>query len=254
MTKWFNLYSFDVMGDLAFGRSFKMLESGERHWALQLLSEGMDPVGFNFPTWFFRLLVSVPGLAAGYYKFIHFCSQQLDDRMKIDKMEHPDIMATLLEHHRHNPAPERAAELPMLQGDSRLIIVAGSDTTAATLAHLFYHLATEPSVVQRLREEVGPLGEKDGSVQHAKIVDAKLLNGVINETLRLHPPVPSGVFRNTPPEGIYVKDTFIPGNTTLRMPGWAMARGETYGVPGSSSKLTRVNRRGHLHRLQFFCP
>ena len=228
MTKWFNLYSFDVMGDLAFGRSFKMLESGEKHWALQLLSDGMDPVGFNFPTWFFRVLVSIPGLAAGYFKFINYCCQQLDDRMKIDKMENPDIMATLLEHHRRNSASERATELPMLQGDSRLIIVAGSDTTAAALVHLFYHLAKEPSVVQRLREELGPLVEKDGGVRHAKIVDAPLLNGVINETLRLHPPVPSGVFRNTPPEGIYVKDTFVPGNTTVRMPGWAMARGETH--------------------------
>ena len=33
----FNQYSFDVMGDLAFGRSFGMLESGETHWAIQLL-------------------------------------------------------------------------------------------------------------------------------------------------------------------------------------------------------------------------
>ena len=33
----FNQYSFDVMGDLAFGRSFDMLESGETHWAIRLL-------------------------------------------------------------------------------------------------------------------------------------------------------------------------------------------------------------------------
>ncbi len=43
MTKWLNLYSFDVMGDLAFGKSYKMLDSGEKHWLLKLLGEGMDP-------------------------------------------------------------------------------------------------------------------------------------------------------------------------------------------------------------------
>jgi cytochrome P450 len=223
MSTWFNLYSFDVMGDLAFGKSYNMLESGEKHWSLKLLSEGMDPLGFNFPLWFFRLLTAIPGAAAGYFKFMNFCSQQLDDRMKIEKMENPDVMATLLEHHKKNSTSERAAELPMLQGDSRLIIVAGSDTTAATLVHLFYHLARDPSLLQNLRTELGPLLEKDGSVHHSKIADAQLLNGVINETLRLHPPVPSGVFRDTPPEGIHIKDTFVPGNTTLRMPGWAMA-------------------------------
>jgi hypothetical protein len=31
VTKWFKFYSFDVMGDLAFGKSYKMLESGQKH-------------------------------------------------------------------------------------------------------------------------------------------------------------------------------------------------------------------------------
>lgn len=40
-SKWFNLYSFDVMGELGFGKSFNMLESGETHWAIKLLGQGM---------------------------------------------------------------------------------------------------------------------------------------------------------------------------------------------------------------------
>lgn len=226
MTKWFNLFSFDVMGDLAFGKSYNMLESGESHWSLKLLNEGMEPVGFQMPIWFFRILVAIPGAAAGYLKFIDYCCKQLDDRMKIDKMENPDIMATLLSHHRKSTAAEQAAELPLLQGDARLIIVAGSDTTAATLTHLFYHLADDPSLVQRLREELATMVDSDGSIDHAKIVDAPFLNGAINESLRLHPPVPSGVFRLPPAEGILIKDTFVPGETTMRMPGYVMARGK----------------------------
>lgn len=34
MTTWFNLYSFDVMGRLAFGKDYHMIENGKRHWAL----------------------------------------------------------------------------------------------------------------------------------------------------------------------------------------------------------------------------
>ena len=226
MTKWFNLYSFDVMGDLAFGKSYNMLESGEKHWSLKLLDEGMDPVGLQFPPWFFRILVAIPGAADGYMKFINYCSQQLDERMKVEKGENPDIMATLLEHYRAQGEGERKEGLPMLQGDSRLIIVAGSDTTAATLVHLFYHLADAEAVVKKLREEVQPMLAEDGSVQNSKIADAEYLNGVINETLRLHPPVPSGVFRNSPQEGVMIGETWVPGNTTMRMPGYAMARGK----------------------------
>lgn len=224
MAKWFNLYSFDVMGDLAFGRSFNMLESGEAHFAIKLLNEGMEPVGFNLPIWFFRVLIAIPGATKSYHRFIDFCSQQLDERMKIGKMDNPDIMATLLEQHRKNSPEEKKTELPLLQGDSRLIIVAGSDTTAATFVHLFYQLAKEPQIIQKLRAELEPLLEEDGSFSHEKITHAEYLNGVINETLRLYPPVPSGVFRNTPKEGVFIKDTFVPGNATIRMPGYVMAR------------------------------
>ena len=40
--------------------------------------------------------------------------------------------------------------IPLIQADSRLIIVAGSDTTATTLAHLFYHIAADPGIAQKL--------------------------------------------------------------------------------------------------------
>ena len=64
-SKWFNLYSYDVMGDLAFGHSYNMLVSGDKHWSLDLLSEGMMVLKFGLPIWFFRLLVAIPGAANG---------------------------------------------------------------------------------------------------------------------------------------------------------------------------------------------
>lgn len=93
-----------------------------------------------------------------------------------------------------------------------------SDTTAATLTYLFYHLAREPEQARILREELAPLVPDVTNISHQAIQDAPHLNGVINETLRLHPPVPSGVLRVTPPEGMNIGDTFIPGNITVSTP------------------------------------
>lgn len=87
VTKWFNLYSFDVMGDLAFGTSFEMLESNEEHWAITLLNEGMEPLGYFFPTWFFRSMITIPKLMDDWWKFIGYCSQMLDKRMKVRCMK-----------------------------------------------------------------------------------------------------------------------------------------------------------------------
>lgn len=72
--KWFNLYSFDVMGDLAFGISFNMLETSEEHWAMKLLSEGIEPLAWMFPVWFFRVMTTMPLLTRDWWRFIEYCA------------------------------------------------------------------------------------------------------------------------------------------------------------------------------------
>ena len=83
ITKYFGLYSFDVMGDLAFGTSFEMLASDEEHWAIKLLNKGFEPVGFLLPTWFFRIMLSIPRLADDWWRFINYCAQKLEERMTV---------------------------------------------------------------------------------------------------------------------------------------------------------------------------
>ena len=228
VSKWFNLYSFDVMGDLGFGEPFDMLKSGEEHWAIALLNAGMDPLGLWFPTWFFRTIIALPGATKDYFRFINYCTDQILKRIKKGKDSNPDIAGYLVE--AYEKSENKKDAMMYIQGDSRLIIVAGSDTTAATLTHLFYHLAKNPEAVDKLRKEVEPLMEANGEVSHVKIQDAPYLNGCINEALRLNPPVPCGVFRKTPKEGAYIGEQFIPGNTVIQMPGYVMARGKDFSL------------------------
>jgi tryprostatin B 6-hydroxylase len=220
-SKWFNLYAFDVMGRLAFGRDYGMLDSGERHWALDLLVEGMEAAPSRLPVWFFRILVNIPFAAQGVFKFLKFCRDELEWRIN-NKDEGGDITGWLLKGYNgmQNPADD-----PMFQGDSRLIVVAGSDTTAATMTFLFYELARKPEEVKKLRDELRPLttnpdwGDLD-------IKNAPHLNGAINESLRLHPPVPSGVERLVPDGGAQVGDVFLPAHTQFWMPQYVIGRGE----------------------------
>lgn len=51
VSEWFKLYAFDVIGSLAFGKNYQMLDSGEKHHALGLLTEGMSPLGLTIPVW-----------------------------------------------------------------------------------------------------------------------------------------------------------------------------------------------------------
>ncbi|KAL2065841.1 hypothetical protein VTL71DRAFT_3511 [Oculimacula yallundae] len=219
---WFNYYSFDVMGELAFGQSFDMLKTGEKHNAIKLLHEGQRPLGIFSPMpWLMMIMMQIPGASAGYNRWLAYC-EEFAQKRKAMKMEERDIMSWLLEADPMSSDPFK--EHMWLVGDARLIIVAGSDTTAASLTYLFYHLASDSSLVEKLRKELQPLVKPDGTFDNKELQNAEYLNGVINETLRLHPPVPSGVSRVTPKEGLVVGEKRIPGETIVSVPLWTVGR------------------------------
>lgn len=83
-SRWFNFYSFDVMGDLAFGKSFNMLKSGEQHYALKVLVDGMRPLGILTPVpWLFPLLLRIPGAADGTKMITKFIEEQAAARREV---------------------------------------------------------------------------------------------------------------------------------------------------------------------------
>lgn len=74
------------------------------------------------------------------------------------------------------------------------LLLAGRDTTAATLSWLFLELAKNPQVVEKLRAEIAQvLGDDGRPPNYQDIKDMKYLTHVINETLRLYPVVPFNV-------------------------------------------------------------
>lgn len=215
------------MGDLAFGESFHMLESGQMHKAIQLLHDGMLPLGVLAPViWMIPMLAGFPNLlkpaiAKGFDIFIAWCAEQVEKRRN-KKPEIPDVTSWLLDDLKTSQNPQEA--LKWLHGDARLIVVAGADTTAVALAHIFYQLAADPNHVERLRAEIQGIWKEGTEFNVWDFQNAEYLNGVINETLRLHPPVPSGVQRITPPEGVTVDGVFVPGGVNIAVSNWAIGR------------------------------
>lgn len=116
-----------------------------------------------------------------------------------------------------------------LVGDASLIVVAGSDTTAATLTCLFYNFATHPEVYQTLQKEIDEFFAAEvtsSDFETSSLGKLQFLQACIDESLRLFPPVMSGLQRQTPPQGIHIGERFIPGNTIVQTPTYTMCRGE----------------------------
>ncbi|CRG89071.1 Cytochrome P450 3A13 [Talaromyces islandicus] len=202
MGRWFNYYSFDIMGDLTFGKSFEMLVTGQDSYMLSTLHNDLQSLGpFLHVMWF------IP-----FFKMV-------DTRRK-NEPEKPDIFTWLLKEFREGEQTEK--DYLFLHGDADLAVVAGSDTTAATLTNIFYELASSPTWTAKLQSEIDAV---DHSTYQA-LAQMPLLNATIDETLRLHPPLPSGMQRVTPPQGIRFDDVYIPGDCIVQMPLHTVFRDE----------------------------
>lgn len=227
ITQWTMLFSFDIMGLIGLGRDFHGIPTGTLHPAIGALREHMRMLGIlaHVP-WLLNLLALVPGASGAYAPFFSFCAQQVREkreRMLADKNRHasmektgmavPDIMTWLIGAYDDPSDPLGVPSRAALDEDSRVVIIAGSETTATTLATVLYYMAKLPEEQKKAQaifdREIG----EEWTYEKAKA--CSYLDWVITETLRLQPAVRTGAPMETPPEGITVDGVYVPGNVNV---------------------------------------
>lgn len=83
-----------------------------------------------------------------------------------------------------------------------------------------------PDKYEKLKAEIHPY---TGPLDYSNLAKFPYLNGVIREALRLNPPVAGGMMhRVTPPEGIMVAGTHIPGNVCVGVGAYEVQRDARY--------------------------
>lgn len=111
-----------------------------------------------------------------------------------------------------------------LRRDATGYIVAGTDTTAVTATYAVWFLAQYPDVQERLIREVAALPEdfSDENLKHLQVLD-----GVMNETLRLRAAVSQCLPRVVPSDGAEFCGYFVPADATVGIQAWTMHRNPT---------------------------
>ncbi|KOS19311.1 Benzoate 4-monooxygenase [Escovopsis weberi] len=240
---WFNYLAFDIIGDLAFGAPFGMLQRGADlaevrespdsppilASAISILNRRgevsatlgccpqLKPWAHLLPDSFFSNGIAAIRDLAG------IAIARVKDRLENPPaIERKDLLARLMEGRDEKGEPLGREELT---AEAQTQLIAGSDTTSNSSCALVNFVARDPRVFAKLQAELdAAIPEGVAVPTYPMVRDLPYLEAVINETLRHHCTSGIGLPRLVPPEsnGAVICGKFFPPGTVLSVPTYSI--------------------------------
>ncbi|KAL8897404.1 MAG: hypothetical protein Q9192_002597 [Flavoplaca navasiana] len=214
IVQWFNFLTFDLTGDLAFGESFNCLETGTFHpWIEKIFSHFksatlLASIRF-YPSLFGALMYLLPAsVLRKQQEHFQMAREKVQRRLNLEK-ERPDFLQCVLEHQSKDGDPLTEAEI---EKTAATMIVAGSETTGTCLAGILNHVLKDRQVKERLVREIRAQYSSSDDIDEDSLARLPYLGAIIQEGLRIAPPVPTGMPRVVPAGGAQVCGHWLPAN------------------------------------------
>lgn len=168
-------------------------------------------------------------LANGWSQLVHHLTKRRWERY-VRGEPISDIFVALMEDPAGNPQDlewgEVLAEISLA--------ISGSSSTSNSIASTMQLLIEHPEKMRKLQEEVdsvmatqledSPDGDTPTVASYDQIKSLPYLRAVIDESLRLYPPISHGLPRETPKEGMMIMDQWVPGNITVSVSAYVAHR------------------------------
>ncbi|KAK1516903.1 averantin oxidoreductase [Colletotrichum costaricense] len=217
MVKLYNLTTFDIMAELAFGESLGLLADSEySEWVANIFDNlkngAFAQVGREW-SWLGNIvkLITPPRLKQAADMHFRHSIERVDRRLERNT-DKADIWKLVLS----QPEGKQIDKFDMYNNAS-VFMVAGSETTATILSGVTYLLLRNPDKLALLVSEIrGVDSEDDLDIQRLSALP--YMTAVLNEALRWYPPVPVGVWREVPEGGSAVAGHWIPEKTRVSVP------------------------------------
>ncbi|KAJ7034119.1 cytochrome P450 [Mycena alexandri] len=172
LSRWLSFFSFDIMGDIAFGGGFELMRDGDKDGLWRRMEGGLYfPALTQHIPWVIQFLPYFPAVGKEMQALGKFAFDQAKRRLQEGSI-HNDLFYYLRDD--ADPYP-----FPLAVSNAVLAIIAGSDTTSTVLSNTFYFLLTHPESYKRLRTEL----DEALLVDTTTLLSLPYLNAVIKESL-----------------------------------------------------------------------
>lgn len=230
---WYNFVTFDIIGDLSFGESFQCLENADNHPWIKTVYQGIKAAKLvgafeHFPPMRSIIRWSLPKFVKEKIaKNFDFTKEKVTKRIAQD-LERPDFIKYILDNN-----DKSGMTRGEIDSTVAVLILAGSgETTAVVLTAATLFALKTPGVMERLQKEVcDHVRDTPNAFSIESLNTLPYLHAVIQEAMRIHPPVPVSpprevnqpgfqVCGHTVPQGYRAG---IPARTAYRLPSrWAV--------------------------------
>ncbi|KAH9907510.1 cytochrome P450 [Xylariomycetidae sp. FL2044] len=254
-TQWLQYYAFDVIGEITYSKRHGFVEKNEDIDGivkyLGNLFLYVAPIG-QIP-WLDRIFLKNPlylklsqwGLFDATMPVAGFARARMAERLGPnlagdpdkpllpvasgeEKQQSPDLLSKFLA--ARDARPEFMTDT-LVQTMAVSMAFAGSETTAISLASVFYYLLRNPACLARLRRELdgaaraGAFSDREtGLVTWAESQRLPYLDACIKEAFRLHPAAGLPLERVVPEQGAEIAGRFVKGGTIVGCSAWIIHR------------------------------
>ncbi|KAI1867319.1 uncharacterized protein JN550_007050 [Neoarthrinium moseri] len=256
-TKWLQFYAFDVIGEITYSKRHGFVEKNEdidgiikylANLFLYVAPVGqipfLDLIFLKNPLY---LKLSQWGLIDSTFPVAKFAQARMAERLGTGAkgagaksqpllpvadakvgVKSPDLLSKFLA--AREARPDFMSDT-LVQTMAVSMAFAGSETTAISLASVFYYLLRNEAALERLRAELDDFARQGGfsDVQSGLVTWTEAqklpyLDACIKEAFRLHPAAGLPLERIVPPQGAEIAGEFVKGGTIVGCSAWIIHR------------------------------
>ncbi|KAI0835183.1 cytochrome P450 [Hypoxylon sp. FL0890] len=240
---WLHYFAFDVLGEVAFSRSFGFLAAGvDKEDAIKTIDNSQKYNGIvgqipeidcllrRNPLWKW-----IPAFDPSNALITRIARDEMQKRRPFDKERdgkgaggdgREDLLSSLIRGHLKDKEKFHEGDIFAVAHGA---IFAGSDSTASTMQSFFWHALSAPKVYAKLIDEIETAAREgtissQGNIQWTEAQNLPYFQACLKESMRMRPAVGVNISRYVPPEGIEIEGRHLPGGIRLALNGWVLHR------------------------------
>ncbi|KAI9787993.1 MAG: hypothetical protein M1816_007297 [Peltula sp. TS41687] len=226
MTKWYEMISFDILGEMAFGESFHAVEDEEPHfWSRLIVSHlffitvldnlARYPFCVTLGKWILpQVTTAVRDRHSGYTR------KKVQKRLETESSR-KDFLTTLVEKVKSGEVDKEE-----MTAHVSTLVIAGGETVFVFMAVVTYYVLQTPEAYDKLKKEIRGAFANYSDINNAAVQRLPYLQAVISEGLRIIPPGSQGLPRISP--GMYVDGVWVPKGVEMYTSAWSVTHDEQY--------------------------